>query len=171
LHHDDLLRQAERLAKLDAKRPRQANLRRAVSSAYYALFHFLVDESCRIMMGTQHEQASYRHVLARAFTHATMKQACKSFAGGTLKAGAVHGLPKTFLIASATKQLAEAFVDLQEKRHTADYDLTTRFKRSDVLFRIELAQDVIKDFKALSSSNERRFFLACLWAWSALASR
>lgn len=55
LHHDDLLRQAERLAKLDPKRPRQANLRRAVSSAYYALFHFLVDQSCRAAIGTQHD--------------------------------------------------------------------------------------------------------------------
>jgi hypothetical protein len=36
--YKDLLEQAVRLAKLDAKRPKQANLRRAISSAYYALF-------------------------------------------------------------------------------------------------------------------------------------
>ena len=44
--YDDLLEQARILAKLDVKKPKQANLRRAVSSAYYAVFHFLVHEAC-----------------------------------------------------------------------------------------------------------------------------
>jgi hypothetical protein len=43
--HEDLLEQAVRLAMLDVRRPKQANLRRAVSSAYYAVFHLLVDEA------------------------------------------------------------------------------------------------------------------------------
>jgi uncharacterized protein (UPF0332 family) len=171
VHHDDLLRQAERLAQLDPKRPRQANVRRAVSSAYYALFHFLVDQACRAAIGTQHEQAPYRHVLGRAFSHATIAAACKSFAGGTLKAGVAKGLPKSFAIDAPTKLLAEVFTDLQEKRHAADYDLTTQFKRSDVLVLIEQVEDAMTDFKALPASNDKRFFLACLWAWSALANR
>ena len=49
--HDELLEQARRLALLDRRRPKQANLRRAVSAAYYSLFHFLVDESCRGILG------------------------------------------------------------------------------------------------------------------------
>ncbi len=32
---------------LDSTRPRQANLRRAVSGAYYALFHVLVHDASR----------------------------------------------------------------------------------------------------------------------------
>lgn len=43
--HKDLLQQARLLAILDEKRPKQANLRRAISSAYYALFHYLIDEA------------------------------------------------------------------------------------------------------------------------------
>jgi len=73
------------LAKLDAKKPKQANLRRAVSSAYYAVFHYLVHEACSVQIGSQHGQAPYRHALGRAFTHSVMKLACTSFAGGTLK--------------------------------------------------------------------------------------
>ena len=61
--HKDLLDQAVSLAKLDAKKPKQANLRRAVSSTYYALFHLLVDEACRIQIGTRHNQAPFRQVL------------------------------------------------------------------------------------------------------------
>ncbi|HET6386018.1 MAG TPA: hypothetical protein VFJ58_21715 [Armatimonadota bacterium] len=91
--HDELLEQARRLANMDRRRPKQANLRRAVSAAYYALFHFLVDQSCRAMIGTQHPKAPYRQVLGRAFNHATMKKACKSFSGGALRAGVSKGLP------------------------------------------------------------------------------
>ncbi len=41
--HDDLLEQANHLARRERGRPRQASLRRAVSSAYYALFHLLIE--------------------------------------------------------------------------------------------------------------------------------
>jgi uncharacterized protein (UPF0332 family) len=43
--HDDLLAQAEHLARVDKKKPKQANLRRAVSAAYYALFHPVASSS------------------------------------------------------------------------------------------------------------------------------
>jgi len=46
--HSDLLQQAESLARLDLRgAPRQANLRRAVSSTYYALFQADYDLSER----------------------------------------------------------------------------------------------------------------------------
>ena len=169
--YKDLLEQAVRLAKLDAKKPKQANLRRATSSAYYALFHMLVDEACRVQVGAQHNQAPYRHVLGRAFAHAVMKEACKSFGGGTLKRGVAKGLPAGFAIPVEIRELAETFVDLQERRHLADDDLTERFKRSDVLSLIHVVEDRIQAFGQLASSNEKRFFLACLWAWKELANR
>ena len=62
-----------------------------------------------------------------------MKEACKSFGGGTLKKGVAKGLPAGFAIPAEIRDLAETFVELQERRHLADYDLTERFKRSDVL--------------------------------------
>ena len=41
---DDLLEQAIDLAMKETGEPKQAGLRRAVSTAYYALFHFLIEE-------------------------------------------------------------------------------------------------------------------------------
>jgi hypothetical protein len=92
--HADLLVQAVNLAKIDAKKPKQANLRRAISSAYYAVFHLLVDEARRVQIGTQHNQAPFRQGLGRAFAHGVMKDACKSFGGGALKSESlrVHSL-------------------------------------------------------------------------------
>jgi hypothetical protein len=100
-----------------------------------------------------------------------MKDACKSFGGGTLKKGVAKGLPVGFTIPREIQQLAEVFIDLQEKRHLADYDLTERFRRSEVLALIIQVEQRMKSFTELASSNEKRFFLACLWAWKDLANR
>jgi hypothetical protein len=169
--HEDLLLQALELATLDARKPKQANLRRAISSLYYAVFHLLVDEACRIQIGAQHSQAPFRHVLGRAFAHGVMSDACKSFGGGTLKKGAAKGLPLAFAIPSEVRELAQTFVNLQDDRHLADYDLTERFKRSDVLALIAEVRKRSENFRSLESSNEKRFFLSCLWAWKELANR
>jgi uncharacterized protein (UPF0332 family) len=43
---DELIDQAYHLLSLDhPKPPKQVNLRRAVSAAYYSLFHLLIDEA------------------------------------------------------------------------------------------------------------------------------
>jgi hypothetical protein len=169
--HKDLLEQAVRLAKLDVTKPKQANLRRAVSSVYYAVFHLLVDEACRAQIGSLHNQAPLRQVLGRAFAHRVMKEACKSFGGGTLSKGVAKGLPAGFAIPQEIRQMAATFVDLQDSRHLADYDLTERFKRSDVLTLIAEVRKQSDNFSNLAASNEKRFFLACLWAWKELANR
>jgi uncharacterized protein (UPF0332 family) len=169
--HEDLLEQARKLATIDVKKPKQASLRRAISAAYYAMFHLLVDEACRVQIGALHNQAPFRQVLGRAYAHGVMKDACKSFGSGTLKKGVLKGLPTGFTIAKEIRQLAESFVDLQHKRHLADYDLTERFNRSDVLGLIEQVERRVEDFRNLAPSNEKRFFLACLWAWKDLANR
>lgn len=173
--YQDLFAQAVVLAKLDAKKPKQANLRRAVSSAYYAVFHYLVHEASCVQFGTQHAQAPYRHVLGRAFVHSVMKQACISFSGGTLKEAVIKGLPRdavgNFPIQQAIQDMAYCFVNLQEKRHSADYDRSERFSRSGVLALIDEAQSFVAKFSELAMSDEKRFFLACLWAWKELTNR
>jgi uncharacterized protein (UPF0332 family) len=47
---DDLLEQAYHLANRDRENPKQASLRRAVSTAYYALYHLLIDEAVSQMV-------------------------------------------------------------------------------------------------------------------------
>jgi hypothetical protein len=46
---EDLLRQADHLATYEGSNPSQASLRRAVSTAYYALFHLLVEAVCPML--------------------------------------------------------------------------------------------------------------------------
>jgi hypothetical protein len=69
---DDLLEQAYHLAKRERRNPRQASLRRAVSTAYYAVFHLLIDEA--VGNWTIERQ---RSALARTFDHGKMKKVCE----------------------------------------------------------------------------------------------
>jgi hypothetical protein len=123
------------------------------------------------MLGARHGDAPFRHVLGRAFTHGTMKQACTAFAGGTLKAAVAKGLPAAFSIPPEVRRLAGTFTALQERRHLADYDRTEYFRRSDVLAEINQAETALNTFMGLPPSVTKRFFLACPLAWSTLAGR
>ena len=68
--HDDLLEQAIELVHKEPQNPKQASLRRAVSTAYYALFHLLISEAV-----ANWDKQNLRTALGRAFDHATMKSA------------------------------------------------------------------------------------------------
>ena len=76
--HEDLLEQAQQLIAIDSRRPKQASLRRAVSTAYYALFHLLIDEASRRVVADS-GQPELRCLVARAYKHSDMKEACKGF--------------------------------------------------------------------------------------------
>lgn len=173
--HSDLINLARSLAEIDNRRPRQASLRRAVSTAYYAVFHYLVDEVCCAQIGSQNSQKKYRYLLARAFVHTSMKEACTSFAGGTLKASIVKKLPCNssgiYAIPVEICDIAGTFFELQEKRHMADYDLSELFRKSEVLTLIDQAELHIENFRRLAVSDTRKFFLACLWAYKEIKNR
>src|SRR5271157_3478197 len=78
--HADLLEQAEQLAQLDPRRPKQANLRRAVSSAYYALFHLLTSEASALYAG----EPGLASRINRTHNHGEMKKASAMIANDKL---------------------------------------------------------------------------------------
>jgi hypothetical protein len=67
---EDLLKQAFLLLNKEPKTPTQASLRRSVSTAYYALFHLLIQDA-----SVNWSRLDTRDYLARAFEHKTMKEA------------------------------------------------------------------------------------------------
>jgi uncharacterized protein (UPF0332 family) len=169
--HRDLFQQARELATRDRRKPRQVNLRRAVSSAYYAMFHGLIEAACRLMLGARHDERAVRYVLGRAFTHSTMKQACAAFASGKLKAKVAKGLPAAFSIPLEIREVAQAFNYIQDQRQLAEYDRTENYHRSDVLALIDQGEAAWDLLENLALSMEKKFFLVCLLAWSNLAGR
>src|SRR5258707_2461923 len=110
---DDLLEQARHLANRERKSPREASLRRAVSTAYYALFHLLISEAT-----LNWKRPDQRDALARVFEHGKMKSACQK------KVNELNAFFKTKPVAgqelTKAKHLytvSETFVQAQQKRH------------------------------------------------------
>ena len=173
---DDLLEQARLLAAAPGRgRPKQANLRRAVSAAYYAVFHLLTDEAAKQMLGAAHSRRRVRAVYARTFAHADMKRACQEFAkasptprGTSPKEPLASILVKTGVaVSDDLAGVAGTFVTLQEHRHTADYDLTYRWALTEVVRLIERAELVPESWQR-TGQEERKLFLACLGTWGSL---
>ena len=124
---DYLLEQAQFLANLDTRRPRQANLRRAVSTAYYALFHLLTTASV-----ANWKKPRQRAALARIFEHRKMIDACTKTRGKQFPNP--HHASVRHL-----RTVANTFSQLQQYRHTADYDNSKKWTRTEVLAHIGLA--------------------------------
>ena len=66
------MQQAKELVHKNPNNPTQADLRRSVSSAYYALFHLLIFEAC-----LNWSNDISRPGLARMFDHGMMKKVSK----------------------------------------------------------------------------------------------
>ncbi|MEM1093453.1 MAG: hypothetical protein AAGJ10_02535 [Bacteroidota bacterium] len=159
--HYDLLKQAQQLAKREPRRPKQASLRRAVSSAYYALFHLLVDEATKLMIGGKADRRPLRLTLRRAFVHAHMKDAARGFASGAVTNRLRPALSGS-TIQPQLRNVAQAFLDLQQARHEADYDMLRTFARAEVLDLVVLAERSFADWKIVKSTLPADTFLIAL---------
>ncbi len=145
----DLLQQAYDLASKEPENPRQASLRRAVSTAYYALFHLLIDEAV-----SKWAVERQRSVLARTFEHDRMKSSCddvlKNFkSGGKVPPGLAT--------------VVQSFIDLQQHRNIADYDNSKQWSRTDVLNVLTLATDAFDEWTTIRNQDVAQDFLLQLF--------
>ena len=122
--------------------PLEDSLRRAVSTAYYAMFHALSASNADSLMGTPHDAIS-QHAWTRVYRgleHRDAKRNLQQDQG---------------LFSQPVSNFAATFVELQDQRHIADYDPAQSFALSAALNWIDRAEDAINDFM-LVSPDERR---------------
>jgi hypothetical protein len=98
--------------------------------------------------------------MQRVFEHGAMQRACKSFAGGTLPPFVSHLQVGT--IEPGLQKVARAFVDLQEKRHAADYDLIHTFTKQEAVDDIEKAKDAFAAWASIRQSPHANLFPVAL---------
>jgi hypothetical protein len=152
--HNDLIEQAHHLALREKKKPRQASLRRAISTAYYALFHMLLHEATLLMF--PHEPAQLRHRASRAFSHGEARSVCEQFARTGIKDLTADPLEPALM------EIAATFVELQEARHRADYDLAETFDRFQVVSYVDKAKGAIAKWKIVKNTPNANVFVAAL---------
>lgn len=160
----DLLAQAELLVAKEPRRPKQASLRRAVSTAYYALFHLLTSSSVAFLVsGSAPGREDLRRALRRSYAHATMKAVSNAFASGAPPA---IWQPASGAISRELRQVAEAFVELQEARHEADYDHGRAWTRQEARDLVHRGRAAFDSWNRAKGSRDSCTFLVALLASS-----
>lgn len=155
---DDLLRLAQHLVDLDEAIARQASLRRAVSTAYYALFHLLVSEAT-LNWG----RAEFRPALARVFEHGNMKSASDKIISDFNAKMKKKPAPSTELTTlEHLHTVASTFVQSQNLRNDADYDMSEEWTRTDVLKQIEAVSAAFDSWKAIREEPVAQAYLVSL---------
>lgn len=129
---DALLDHARALAGSGPGRPPDADLRRGVSAAYYAVFHDLTDRAARHLIGSAPDAA--RNQIRRSWSHGELSAVAEMVVdrAPTLAANPAAPLSKEARtggplvdLAAVDADLVEAlhlFGELQGRRHRADYD-------------------------------------------------
>jgi len=153
----DLLEQARHLANREKKKPRQASLRRAVSTAYYALFHLLIHEAT-----LNWKRVGQRALLARFFEHGKMKKACeKQRADCARYINSPAPGPDLNLMTNLYK-VVDTFSQSQQQRHSADYDNSKVWTRTEVLTLIQLVEEAFDSWKKIRELDDTQAFLITL---------
>ena len=143
----DLLETARDLAGIPGRPPpSQASLRRAISTAYYALFHCMAENCADMLVGVASSGRSQPAWLQayRALEHGLAKQRCQ-------RKDSIRRFPLQI------QGFAENFASMQGKRQTADYDPSEIFDQSAVITDINDAENAIAQFRQAPERDRRAF--------------
>lgn len=156
----ELLWLAQSLVPADAGRgrPKTVSLRRAVSTAYYALFHELIDGATAELCGRAPSAREQRDRMARWFAHLDIASL----------AGALVAVPKPTAAQKAIQaiavpthvdllRVADAFLTLQAARHDADYNHAYDIKRLEARLLIDTARDAIERLRRLAAADDESY--------------
>jgi hypothetical protein len=150
-YHDDLLGQALQLVHVTP--PSQLTLRRAVSAAYYAVFHFLIAEAT-----SNWSNVPLRTALARAYDHGVMKTASNRILN-----------PRDFpfsgedaTVVASLRSVAQTFSQLQEDRHFADYNLTKDLDLVEALTQVKSAERIFTTWPTIRAERVAQAYLVSL---------
>ena len=142
---------ARLLARIDSSEtPINDELRKAISCAYYALFHALCNCVAEQWIGFDEElRGSDAWVLAyRLLEHGKIKAACIKISNSKI-------------IPQELKTVAQVFLIVQSMRHRADYDPRSRFSLVGTLEAINSVEEAIRKLMN-ADANDRMAFISFL---------
>ncbi|WP_030452994.1 hypothetical protein [Herbidospora cretacea] len=152
---DDYLTLAEQIA----GRPRPANLRRATSTAYYAVFHELVGQGARraVASGT----ADHRHTVSRWYAHGNFRQTARWVTAIAADKSAPEAVTRLLSVDGRVDPdlvlVADSFGELQALRHVADYDPGYVAARTATLSHVRRARTAVEAIRRLDKGAVHEF--------------
>ena len=164
----ELLDQAVMLAGREPKNPKQASLRRAVSAAYYALFHLLAEAAARQLAELcGRGDAGTISRVTRAFSHNDMKKVAEKFANSDVPA-ALQSSGQKYATPEDLKLVAVVFGLLYQARQEADYNTGEPVNRSEAQKLIRKAREAFDAWEQVKTTDDARMYLACFSLWDKL---
>jgi hypothetical protein len=156
-----LLEQSERLvAQQPAGPPRQVDIRRAISSAYYAVFHAVLTAAADQFVGSTKRATRPYGLVYRTIDHSALRELCEEVQKTTPRAKYRAHAPAGGFAADIVA-FATAALELQDKRLMADYDPMVRMRRSDAAAAIGTARTALQRFDQ-TDQGSREAFLSLL---------
>lgn len=157
---------------LSASFPRPAAIRRAISAAYYAVFHELTAAAARRTVGADSGRERDRHEATRWYSHHDVRVV------STWVSAQADGqrLPKSIepLLDSPLPELidfARDVIRLQEARVNADYDYTATFTADDARHLVGIARLALTRLACLPDDRVSDNYLMLLLGGPRLPSR
>ncbi len=142
--------------------PKQVSLRRAISAAYYGLFHFVLTAAADQFVGVTKKATSEYGRVYRSVDHRALRELCDDIRKSKLPAKYDPHIPKSG-IGPNIPAFAAALLDLQEKRYAADYDPLIRVSLSDAQLAIRTAKAAINRFNKASAPRKKAFLSLLLF--------
>jgi hypothetical protein len=140
--------------------PGQVDLRRAISDAYYGIFHATLAAAADQFVGAS-KRSTDRYVLVyRSISHGAIRELCLEMRKPTLPRSLARHTP-TSGFGLNLRGFAAGLLILQEKRLSADYDPLMRYRKADAIAAVGEAQGALTQFKN-TPGDEREAFLALL---------
>lgn len=161
-HH--LLEQAALLVQATpGRKPRQVNLRRAVSSAYYAVFHQVLIAAGDEFVGKSLRNERRYALVYRSIDHGTVRRVCEEAARPQPTPKYLKYLPSSGF-EQPIRKFANIVLNLQSKRHDADYDPSHQLTSVDALFAVHLASTAFEELSSATPDGRKDFLSLLLFS-------
>lgn len=130
-----------------------ARLRRAVSTAYYAVFHMVLGAADLRFMGPGLETSAGYGILYRSFDHHHIRTVCDALYVSSLK-GRYKIILRRDAVSQDIRDFARACPALQAARDRADYDPTATFVTADVATLVDEAETAMVAFSRATAEEQ-----------------
>jgi len=141
--------------------PRQADIRRAISSAYYAVFHLTMTALADEFIGRSHRSTPRYALVYRRIDHRALRELCIEVLRPSPTRKYAPYIPANGFGADI-EAFCFAATELQQQRHTADYDPIPRFLKLDALVAINAARNAVLCFTQATPAHRRAFLTILL---------
>jgi hypothetical protein len=150
---EDLFEQADALV----ARGRQADLRRAVSAAYYGLFHFVLTEAADMVVGSADRSTTRYSLVYRSVDHSRLRQLSAQVARP-------QNLPLVPPNGFGTvADFALLAGNLYELRNRADYDPSPEYTVDEAMTAISNARKAVAWFQQGMREQQQAFLTLLLF--------